>query len=171
MSLMQIPRKIEYALRAMIHLADHPEGVARGLEIARAEHIPKYYLEKVIRDLMRGGLVRARRGPGGGYHLGRPATTISFREIIEAVEGPITLNLCVDGAVSCDLQPSCRMYRVWEQGQRVLLDVFAHTNLSEVASSRPRNTPFVPSVRGATAPPTDSGRASQTPPPPADPAT
>ena len=52
MSLMQIPRKIEYALRAMIHLADHPEGVARGTEIARDEQIPKYYLEKVIRDLM-----------------------------------------------------------------------------------------------------------------------
>jgi len=101
----------------------------------------------------------------------RSQATLLLGHLIEAVEGPITLNLCVDGAVSCDLQPSCRMYRVWEQGQRVLLDVFAHTNLSEVASSRPRNTPFVPSVRGATAPPTDSGRASQTPPPPADPAT
>ncbi len=55
MSLMQIPRKIEYALRAMIHLADRPDGVARGTEIARHEHIPKYYLEKVIRDLMRRG--------------------------------------------------------------------------------------------------------------------
>ena len=90
MSLMQIPRKIEYALRAMIHLADDPTGVARGIEIARTEHIPKYYLEKVIRDLMRRGLVRARRGPGGGYQLGRPAETISFRDVIEAVEGPIT---------------------------------------------------------------------------------
>ena len=82
MSLMQIPRKIEYALRAMIHLADHPDGVARGTEIATQEHIPKYYLEKVIRDLMRGGLVRARRGPGGGYHLARPPETISFRDVI-----------------------------------------------------------------------------------------
>jgi Rrf2 family protein len=143
MSLMQIPRKIEYALRAMIHLADRPAGVARGLEIARAERIPKYYLEKVIRDLMRRGLVNARRGPGGGYQLARPAATISFRDIIEAVEGPITLNLCVDGATTCDLQPTCRMFRVWEEGQRVLLDVFAHTNLSEIASSRPRNAPFL----------------------------
>jgi len=137
MSLMQIPRKIEYALRAMIHLADHPEGVARGTEIARLEHIPKYYLEKVIRDLMRRGLVRARRGPGGGYQLGRPAETISFRDIIEAVEGPITLNLCVEGGSICNLQPACRMFRVWEEGQRVLLNVFSHTMLSEVASSLP----------------------------------
>lgn len=139
MSLMQIPRKIEYALRAMIHLADRPDGVARGIEIARLEHIPKYYLEKVIRDLMRRGLVRARRGPGGGYQLGRPADTISFRDIIEAVEGPISLNLCVEGGTSCSLQPACRMFRVWEEGQRVLIDVFSRTLLSEVASSRAPN--------------------------------
>ena len=116
MSLMQIPRKIEYALRAMIHLADNPDGVARGSEIASHEHIPKYYLEKVIRDLMRGGLVRARRGPGGGYQLARPPETISFRDVIEAVEGPITLNLCVEGGTQCSLQPTCRMFRVWEEG-------------------------------------------------------
>lgn len=141
MSLMQIPRKIEYALRAMIHLADNPGGVARGSIIAHQEHIPKYYLEKVIRDLMRRGLVRARRGPGGGYQLARPPETVSFRDVIEAVEGPITLNICVDGSSVCNLQPACRMFRVWEEGQRVLLDVFSHTMLSEVASSRPSN-PF-----------------------------
>jgi len=141
MSLMQIPRKIEYALRAMIHLADNPDTVARGTEIAREEHIPKYYLEKVIRDLMHRGLVRARRGPGGGYQLARPPETISFRDVIEAVEGPITLNVCVDGSAACNLQPACRMFRVWEEGQRVLLDVFSRTMLSEVASSRP-GAPF-----------------------------
>ncbi len=137
MSLMQIPRKIEYALRAMIHLADNPAGVARGSEIARQEHIPKYYLEKVIRDLMRRGLVRARRGPGGGYQLARPPETISFRDVIEAVEGPIALNLCVEGAPQCSLQPTCRMFRVWEEGQRMLLDIFSHTTISEIALSRP----------------------------------
>lgn len=142
MSLMQIPRKIEYALRAMIHMADRPGGVARGMEIARREQIPKYYLEKVIRDLMRRGLVRARRGPGGGYQLARPADTISFRDIIEAVEGPITLNVCVDGSSVCFLQPTCRMFRVWEEGQRALLEIFSHTTLHQIASSRPTEAAF-----------------------------
>ena len=137
MSLMQIPRKIEYALRAMIHLADHPEGVARGTEIARHEQIPKYYLEKVIRDLMHRGLVRARRGPGGGYQLARPADEVTFKDVIEAVEGPITLNVCVDGLRQCDMQPTCRMFRVWEEGQRSLLDIFSHTTILEIASSKP----------------------------------
>jgi Rrf2 family protein len=150
MSLMQIPRKIEYALRAMIHLADDPGGVARGSLIARQEHIPKYYLEKVIRDLMKRGLVRARRGPGGGYQLARPPQTISFRDVIEAVEGPITLNVCVDGSSACNLQPACRMFRVWEEGQRVLLDVFSHTMLSDIASSRP-HAGFLNALEGSEA--------------------
>src|ERR1700746_1243140 len=118
MSLMQIPRKIEYALRAMIHLSDKPGGIARGSVIANQEHIPKYYLEKVIRDLMRRGLVKARRGPGGGYRLRRPPEMISFCDVIEAVEGPISLNLCVEDGNVCNLQPACRMFRVWEEGQR-----------------------------------------------------
>ena len=136
MSLMQIPRRIEYALRAMIHLADRPGGVARGIEIAEREQIPKYFLEKVIRDLMRGGLVRSHRGPGGGYELARAPELVTFKDIIEAVEGPITLNICVDGSSICALQPACRMYRVWEEGQRVLLKVFSQTTLKEIVDSR-----------------------------------
>lgn len=135
MSVMQIPRKIEYALRAMIHLADVPEGVANGNQIAEREQIPKYFLEKVVHDLMRSGLVRSRRGPGGGYQLSRPANTISFKDIIEAVEGPINLNVCLEGTSTCGLQPSCRMFRVWEEGQRVLLEVFSQTNLQQIVSS------------------------------------
>jgi Rrf2 family protein len=138
MSLMQIPRKIEYALRAMINLADRPAGVANGMEIATQEHIPKYFLEKVIRELQRGGLVRARRGPGGGYQLARPPDSISFRDIIEAVEGPIRLNLCVEGTSTCSLQPGCRMFRVWEEGQKSLMELFSRTTLAEVVASRPR---------------------------------
>lgn len=134
MSVMQIPRKIEYALRAMIHLADVPEGVANGNQIAEAEHIPKYFLEKVIRDLMRSGLVRSRRGPGGGYQLGRPPEAISFKDIIEAVEGPINLNVCLEDSNTCSLQPRCRMFRVWEDGQRALLEVFSQTSLQQIAA-------------------------------------
>jgi Rrf2 family protein len=137
MGLMQIPRKIEYALRAMIYLADSPDGVASGEAISAHEQIPKYFLEKLIRDLIRRGLVRSRRGPGGGYQLARPAEAISFRDIIEAVEGPIMLNVCLDGTNSCNLRPGCRMYRVWEDGQRALLDVFSQATLKEVAASAP----------------------------------
>jgi len=142
MGLMQIPRRIEYALRAMIHLADRPDGIASGIEIAQREQIPKYFLEKVIRDLMRRGLVRSRRGPGGGYQLGRPAASISFKDIIEAVEGPIVLNVCLEASSVCSLQPTCRMFQVWEHGQQALLSVFSETNLQEIVASVPSGTPL-----------------------------
>src|SRR5260370_3649582 len=96
------------------------------------------------------GPVHARRGPGGGYQLARKADTITFRDIIEAVEGPITLNVCTDGSSPCALHPTCRMYRVWEKGQRVLLEVFADTSLAEIAASRPAPTDSAPhSVQSA----------------------
>ncbi len=137
MGLLQIPRKIEYALRAMIFLADSQNGVASGELISAHEKIPKHFLEKVIRDLIRSGLVRSRRGPGGGYQLARPPESISFRDIIEAVEGPITLNICLDNSNSCLLRPGCRMYRVWEDGQRALLEVFSQATLKEIIASSP----------------------------------
>ncbi|MGD0073814.1 MAG: Rrf2 family transcriptional regulator [Candidatus Binataceae bacterium] len=142
MSLMQIPRRIEYALRAMIHLADRPNGIASGIDIAQREQIPKYFLEKVIRDLMRRGLVRSRRGPGGGYQLARPASSISFKDIIEAVEGPIVLNVCLENTSVCSLRPTCRMYQVWEHGQSALLGVFSETNLQEIVASAPAPNPL-----------------------------
>ena len=69
----------------------------------------------------------------------RPAQLLErrFRDVIEAVEGPITLNLCVEGGTQCSLQPTCRMFRVWEEGQRSLLDIFSHTTIREIASSKP----------------------------------
>ena len=86
---------------------------------------------------MRSGLVRSRRGPGGGYQLSRPAETISFKDIIEAVEGPIVLNVCLENSGVCSLQPTCRMFQVWEHGQRALLEVFSETNLQEIVASMP----------------------------------
>jgi len=58
------------------------------------------------------------------------------KDIIEAVEGPINLNVCLEDSNVCSLQPRCRMFRVWEHGQRVLLEVFSQSNLQQVASSQ-----------------------------------
>src|SRR5215470_7184325 len=87
MSFMQVSRKVDYALRAVIHLADdeHRGRACSVPEIAERERIPKQFLEKIIRDLIRSGLVRSQRGPHGGYVLARPAEEVTFRHVIEAV--------------------------------------------------------------------------------------
>ena len=89
MALMQVSRKVDYALRAAIHLARQDSGSPISLgEISSHEGIPKKFLEKIIQDLIHAGLVQSRRGAHGGYLMARPSEEISFKDVMEAVEGP-----------------------------------------------------------------------------------
>src|SRR5207247_9751996 len=120
MAIMQVSRKIDYALRAVIHLANE-EASARACslgEIAERERIPRQFLEKIVQELIHKGLVRSRRGPHGGYVLARPAGRMTFRDVIEAVEGAISLNVCVGEHPDCFLLGTCVMQRVWREGPR-----------------------------------------------------
>jgi Rrf2 family protein len=139
MSFLQVSRKVDYALRAVIHLAsdEHRERSCTVAEIAERERIPKQFLEKIIRDLIRTGLVKSRRGPHGGYVLGRPAEEMTFRNVIEAVEGPISLNVCVGEHAECFLMGACGMNRVWAEGQRRVMDLFQNTTIASVRHPKP----------------------------------
>lgn len=134
MPLLQVSRKIDYALRAVIHLAGEESG-ARACsvaEIAARERIPRQFLEKIVQELIHKGLVRSRRGPHGGYVLARSATEVTFRDVIEAVEGPISLNACVGEHPDCFLLGACGMERIWREGQRRVLDLFEKTTIADV---------------------------------------
>ncbi|MBI3783317.1 MAG: Rrf2 family transcriptional regulator [Deltaproteobacteria bacterium] len=134
--MMQVSRKVDYALRALIYLAaqpgDHPAPVS---EIAARRRVPKKFLEKIIKDLIRAGIVISHRGAHGGYRLSRPASQVSFREVIEAVEGPISLNVCVTEQRDCSVVSSCNMQRVWLEGQRRVLEYFSGMTLADVNPS------------------------------------
>jgi Rrf2 family protein len=156
MPILQVSRRIDYALRAVIHLAneeasDRPCSVS---EIATRERIPRQFLEKIIQDLIHKGLVRSRRGPRGGYVLGRPAEQMTFRDVIEAVEGPISLNACVGEHANCFLIGTCGMERIWREGQRRVLDLFETTRIADVRRPRvppPAMAETVMNVMGGTA--------------------
>jgi Rrf2 family protein len=80
--------KADYAVRAAVELAAAGELVTAE-HIAQAQGIPVNFLENILRDLRRGGIVDSRRGQQGGYTLARPAAEISVADIIRAVEGPL----------------------------------------------------------------------------------
>ncbi len=152
MAMMQVSRKVDYALRAVIHLANE-EGRDRACsvtEIAARERIPKHFLEKIVQQLIHGGLVRSRRGPHGGYVLARAAEGLTFRDVIETVEGPITLNACVGDHADCFLIGTCGMQRVWREGQRRVLELFEKTTIADVR--RPRPPGGAADVNGGAAP-------------------
>ena len=144
MPILQVSRKIDYALRAVIHLANE-EAADRACsvtEIAARERVPRQFLEKIVQELIHKGLVLSRRGPRGGYVLARPADQVTFRDVIEAVEGPITLNACVGDHPDCFLIGACGMERIWREGQRRVLDLFENTTIADVR--RPKGLNMAP---------------------------
>jgi len=139
--MMQISRKVDYALRAVIYLSELRDGRPVSVkEIAARRRIPQKFLEKIIKDLIRNGLVCSHRGAHGGYTLGRPAEQITFRDVIEAVEGPIALNVCVTERRDCSILASCNMQRIWQEGQRRMLEFFSDTTLADLAPTISMNT-------------------------------
>jgi Rrf2 family protein len=120
---MRISAKADYAVRAVIELAAVPGGSLNAREIATAQEIPQNFLENILAELRRAGIVHTSRGPGGGSSLARPASTITVGEILLAIDGPLT-------AVR-DLPPEQLVY---EGAARNLPDVWrrVHTCLREV---------------------------------------
>jgi Rrf2 family protein len=89
-------------------------------------------LEKIIQDLLRGGLIKSKRGAWGGYTLTRTPAAISFYDVIEALEGPIAVNACMDQHLSCDQLPRCTMVGVWSEVQRKVTEVFTKTTIADL---------------------------------------
>jgi len=136
MGLMQIPRRVDYGLRAVIYLSGQdPEKCCSITEIAKQQGVPRKFLEKIIQDLIRKGLIKSRRGSCGGYMLVRPPDAISFYDVIEAIEGPIAVNACMDQRLGCDQMPRCTMVGVWSEVQRKVIEVFTSTKIADLRQS------------------------------------
>jgi Rrf2 family protein len=132
---LQISRKIDYALRALIFLAGTAEGrIATLQEMADTLSLPREFLAKILKALSARGLVRSTRGVRGGYQLARSPRTISFLDAIEAAGGPVQINVCLDHKDRCDVSAGCTMYHVWKAGQDRMLEVYRRTTLAELAS-------------------------------------
>lgn len=135
---LQISRRCDYALRGMVYLASiETDRVAALPEIAERMDTPEDFLAKILKTLADKGLVKSTRGAHGGYQLARPSRDISFLQVIEAVEGPISLNSCLDPGKSCNLTPTCTMYSVWKQGQERMLEVYRAATLDTLAMQKP----------------------------------
>jgi len=131
MGLMQIPRRVDYGLRAVIHLAgQEPDKCCSMGQIAKQQGVPRKFLEKIIQDLIRGGLIKSKRGSTGGYTLARSADAISFCDVIEAIEGPIAVNACLDHKLGCDQMPRCTMIGVWSEVQRNITEILSRTTIA-----------------------------------------
>jgi len=90
-----LAQKTRYALRSLLYLAEQGDGAPVQLaSIASTQHVPPKYLELIMLDLKKAGMVRSMRGPKGGYVLAKPPEEISFGEVVRTMEGPIALISC-----------------------------------------------------------------------------
>jgi len=136
MGLMQIPRRVDYGLRAVIYLSGQDRAKCCSIaEIAQQQGIPRKFLEKIIQDLVRGGLIKSKRGSCGGYALARAPEEISFNDVIEAIDGPIAVNACLDEHLGCDQIPRCTMIGVWSEVQQKINAVLRGTTIAGLRGS------------------------------------
>ncbi len=133
---MRVSAKSDYALRALIEMASRADGRAVSAEeLGKLQEIPHGFLQAILADLRRAGVVISQRGQSGGWRLARPATEVTVADVIRAVDGPL---VSVYGlrpeAVSYNEEASV-LQHVWIAARRSLRDVFEHVTIEALASA------------------------------------
>jgi Rrf2 family protein len=140
---MQLTRAADYAIRVMVHLAGlPPETRASRAELAEAAECPEQFLSKVLQSLTRAGLVLSHRGNTGGFELPNNHRAASLLEVVEAIEGPIRLNVCLNSERSCARQEWCPAHDVWVSAQAAVAQVLRDASISglaQLAAARKRD--------------------------------
>ena len=134
-SLMNVGRRVDYAVRALSYLAGQPAGkIISRTDIEKSQDIPPYYLSKIMKDLVAGGLVRSHIGSKGGFTLAKGAEAISIKDVYESVERPLVLMECLEqGDNYCSYCAVCSQKSVWQKAQMVLADFLAGVSIAEIA--------------------------------------
>jgi len=120
--MLRLSKKADYALIAMTHLALRPDQAASSArEIAEQYDIPVELMAKVLQRLAREGLLASHQGTRGGYQLSRPPSRISVADVIQAVDGPLTVTACSTDEENCDQYSKCSVRDpLWKIKERIL---------------------------------------------------
>lgn len=136
---MQITRQADYAVRAMVYLAQlGPDCRAATSQIAKEKQIPPSFLAKIVSQLSVAGLLQTSRGARGGVSLAKPPQEISLLDVVEAIDGPILLNECVGDASACVFGDDCLIKPVWCDAQKELVDRLSRTNFAQFTETQLR---------------------------------
>jgi Rrf2 family protein len=133
---MKLTRGGEYGIRGVLYLAQQEEGKVSMLSaIAKAQDVPPRFLAKIFQALAKAGVVKSHRGAKGGFSLARAASEVTVRDVIEAVEGPIHLNVCLAVPGECSRDTLCPVHAVWVEAQEKMMEVLAKTNFADLAKA------------------------------------
>jgi Rrf2 family protein len=141
---LKVSQKLEYAMRAMIELADrrHEGTLVPAREIAARQQIPVRFLEQQLGALSKAGLVESFRGGGGGCRLSRPPEEITVGAIADAIEGQIYPMFCLEPSDhTCFQDTRCGLQGFWADVARAAQAVFDQTTVADLAARHRRMTP------------------------------
>jgi len=131
---MKVSAATELAIRGLTELAMHfGEGPITLDTICAGRDLPKQYLTKIFSSLTRAGLIRPVRGKHGGYMLARDPKQVSLLEVVEAVQGPLWINLCTHEPPQCD-QEDCPLRSVWCELQQHIREKLSSVTLADAAA-------------------------------------
>jgi len=131
---MQLTRAADYAIRVMIHLASQPALTrASRADLAAAAECPEQFLSKVLQSLTRAGLIVSHRGNTGGFELPATPEPITVLRVVEAIEGPLRLNLCLTSDQACPRENWCPAHNVWMEAQRAMTEVLRNATIQDLA--------------------------------------
>ena len=121
--MLRLSKKADYALLALRHMAAHAERPAHSArELAEAYDIPAELLAKVLQSLVRAGLLASHQGIHGGYGLSRSSDLISVADVIQAIDGPLTVTACSTEEENCDQYSKCSVRDpLWKIKERILV--------------------------------------------------
>jgi Rrf2 family protein len=136
--MLRLSKKADYALMAMKHLATRTDAAsASAREIAEAYDIPIELMAKVLQRLVRRGLLASHQGTRGGYRLARGATQISVADIIQAIDGPLSVTACTTEAENCGQYSKCSIRDpLWRIKDRIV-SALATCSLAEMSADEP----------------------------------
>ncbi|QYG92814.1 Rrf2 family transcriptional regulator [Iamia sp. SCSIO 61187] len=142
---MKVSTRGDYACRALLSLTLHPEEAPTSVrDIAERTGLPQPYLEQILLALKGAGLVRSKRGVGGGYVLAREPAEITLAQIVSAVDGPIVVGDFGEphqnGA--CDHEGQCVLLAVWADAGRQMRTLLEARTLADIAAITAGNAPW-----------------------------
>jgi Rrf2 family protein len=132
---------VEYALRAVVHLADQAPSARTTDQIAEVTRVPKAYLSKVLQGLCHAGVVRSKRGLGGGMVLTKSPAELTILEVVNAVEPIGRIRECPLGLAAHGVR-LCPLHRRLDNALALVENAFAQTTLAEVLAEPSRSRPL-----------------------------
>lgn len=145
--MIRLSKLTDYAIVVLSEMARHVGAVHTVSLLAERTGVPAPTVAKLMKALTPAGLTTSQRGAAGGYALSRPANAISIAEIITALDGPIALTACVDGADSqCGVERLCPMRGGWEKVNNAIRGALEQVTLADMMTPVLFPLPATPSV-------------------------